>query len=531
MPTVVTERTVSDSDLEFIRLPIEGMVGERTRDGSAHRVRFMLDHGPFRSYERILEIRREEQPTDRSQSSYRVTQTVNFELAVPVWGWVFTPLVKREFRRIPQPGRSPWWTPPQRMDARATAVLALLCLISVFTGYMGTLLSQTNTFFKQEFDVSDGAVGMTLAAVRVGALLALGIVMVADRRGRRKVLLVATVAACLMTATGALAPDLVWLGVSQTVARALSTAMALIISIIAIEETPSGSRAFAVSVLAATAALGAGIAVMMLWVADLGVSAWRILYVVPLAAIPVTIHIGRDLPETLRFEAHVTAPPDHRSRHTRIPRSRLLMLAGSGLLFALFVAPASGFLNEYLRTDRGFDAGSIIAFQLLTNTPGGIGLVVGGQLADRYGRRIVGAIGMGGGVAFTVAMYLIDGPSIWLWSLLGAILGTAAVPALAVYGSELFPTGVRGRANGVINLFSVTGSSIGLGLAGVFADNFGGLGMAMAILAIGPATVVLMIVFLYPETSGQKLETLNPVDVNIGDSSGGGSTNLPATGS
>src|SRR5262249_38158527 len=80
-----------------------------------------------------------------------------------------------------------------------------------------------------------------------------------------------------LTATGARCPTLAWLGVSQTLARSFSTALTLVISIIAVEEMPAGSRAFAVSVLTATAALGAGMAVMLLKVADLGLNAWRVL--------------------------------------------------------------------------------------------------------------------------------------------------------------------------------------------------------------------------------------------------------------
>lgn len=516
MPTVVLTRSASESELRELNAPRDDVVRERRgADGS-----FELDHGPFRHYRRTLEIG----PT-AVDGTAPVTQTIEFSLAIPVWGVLFTPMVKRELCRIRPPGRHAWWAPPERMDARGTTVLSLLCVISLFTGYLGTLLTQTNTFFKEEFGSSDAAIGVTLAVVRVGALLALGVVALADRRGRRRILIVATVAGCAATATGAFAPDLAWLGVSQTVARAFSTSMALIVSIIAVEETPPGSRAFAVSVLTATGALGAGIAVMLLWVADLGEAAWRILYVVPVIAIPATLVLGRSLPETRRFQASIAVTRDEpgtgsRARARRralagVERGRLLLLAASGLLFSLFVAPASGFLNEYLRTDRGFAAGGIIAFQILTNTPGGIGLVVGGRLADRHGRRIVGAIGLGAGVGFTVAMYLTSGWVIWLWSLLGAVLGAAAVPALAVYGPELFPTRSRGTANGVINLFAVVGSSIGLALAGLLADHVGGLGNAMAILALGPAVVVLMVVVLYPETTARELEDLNPADAPL----------------
>ena len=86
----------------------------------------------------------------------------------------------------------------------------------------------------------------------------------------------------------------------------------------------------------------------------------------------------------------------------------------------------------------------MIAFQILTNTPGGIGIVVGGRLADQRGRRIIGSIGIAGGTLFTVLMFVTSGPQIWVWSLLGTVIGAIAVPALAVYGPELFPTESRG---------------------------------------------------------------------------------------
>ncbi len=418
-----------------------------------------------------------------------------------MWGFLFELPLRRTLRRPRPPADAapsshPWWAPPDQLDVRATVGLSLLCVFSVFSGYMGTLLSQTNTYFKQDFGVSDGAVGVMLAATRVGALLALAIVALADRRGRRWVLVFSAVVGAALTATGALAPSLLWLGVSQTLARAFSTALVLVISIIAVEEMPAGSRAFAVSVLTATAALGAGVAVMLLPVAGLSIWAWRVLYVVPVVMIPVSLILGRQFPETERFERSRDRRPSSakgpgwRDQLRAMDRGRLILLAGAGFLLALFVLPASSFLNEFLRTDRGFSAPEIVAFQILTSTPGGIGIVIGGRLADRRGRRLIGSIGVGLGTGFTVRKFLSGGPAMWVWSLVGTVLGAMAVPALAVYGPELFPTDSRGTANGLINLFSVIGSATGLALAGWLADRAGGLGTAMAILAIGPVGVV-----------------------------------------
>lgn len=507
MPRVAVRRSVTADEAARLLEPRRDLLVER-RVGEGE---LTLASGPFREWHRCVTVG-PPGPDGRAAA----VETVRFRLAIPVWGVVFVPLVKRAVRQGVR-DRPPWWAPPDRLDARAATVLGLLCSVSAVAGYLGTLLSQTNTFFKEDFGATDAAIGATLAAVRIGALLALLVVALADRRGRRRVLVAAGVAGCLVTATGALSPGLVALGVSQTVARAFSTAMALLVSIVAVEETPPGARAYAVSVLTMTGALGAGAAVALLWVADLGVGAWRILYLVPLAVVVPMARLGRHLPETRRFSvSEARGPAGARPRRARPQLGRLALLAASGLCFSLFVAPASAFLNEYLRSDRGFAAGGIIAFQLLTNTPGGLGIIVGGRLADARGRRVVGAIGLAAGVGCTVAMYLTAGWAIWMWSVLGAVLGAMAVPALAVYGPELFPTTARGTANGVINLFSVLGSAAGLAAAGLLADRLaGGLGAAMTVLALGPAVVVLLVLVAYPETVGRRLEELNPEDAPL----------------
>ncbi len=219
---------------------------------------------------------------------------------------------------------------------------------------------------------------------------------------------------------------------------------------------------------------------MLLWVGGIAPWGWRLLFAVPVLAIWPVIRIGRALPETRRFEASDRRAASHQRRSGR-PDA----LAGqhrpvaccspcSALCFDLFVTPASAFLNEFLRTDRGFAPWQISVFTILTNTPGGIGIVVGGRLADARGRRVIGAIGLGAGVAFTVLMYLATNWTIWLWSILGAVIGAMAVPALAVYGPELFPTDARGRANGVINVARAAGAAAGAFLAGVLADRLAG---------------------------------------------------------
>lgn len=459
--------------------------------------RFVARAGPFASYERTV----------AAAPDGGITQVVDYRLAPLVWRVPFDWFYRRGLRHPPAHGGKPFWAPPQTFDAAAATALGALCTLAVVFGYLGTLLTQTITFAADELGATKGEQGATLAAVRLGVLGAVALTSLADRRGRRQVLLWSAAVACVVSAAGAVAPDLVILGLTQAVVRGLATAGAVILAIIAAEEMPAGSRAFGISLLTMAGALGVGMCLWALPLADLGTHGWRLLYALPLLGLLVVRHVSRYLRESRRF-AVTHAVDTGLAGHGR----RFWLLAVSALLLNLFTAPASQLMNEFLRDERGFSAARISLFTMLTNTPGAIGIVVGGRLADTRGRRLVGAVGVAGGVALTVAMVLAGGWPMWALSVGGAIVGAATVPALGVYGPELFPTSLRGRVNGIIAILGVTGSVVGLLAAGVLSDRWGGLGPALALLAVGPALMAVLVLVAYPETAHRELEELNPED-------------------
>ena len=267
-----------------------------------------------------------------------------------------------------------------------------------------------------------------------------------------------------------------------------------------------GARAYAVSLLTMAGALGAGICVMALPLADQGERAWRLLFVLPLLGLLVLRSVANHLPESRRFVR------PHRNVALAGHGKRLWLLATSTFLLALFTVPAGQFQNEFLRDERGFSAARITLFTILTATPASIGIVVGGRWADIHGRRIVGAIGVVGGVGFTVLMFVSQGWPLWGFSVLASIVGGATVPALGVYGPELFPTSLRGRANGLIFGLGRVGSIVGLVVVGILSNRFGSLPPAFAVMAFGPALLAVLVIVAYPETAGKELEELNPED-------------------
>jgi MFS family permease len=497
---VVAETVVDRAALDSILLPRDDIVRERPL-GSG---RFDADDGPFRSYRRTVVV---EHLADGRRA--HVTQTVDFRLAIPYFAFLFVLPVRNRLARIGGPARRyPWWSPPCRLDAHASAALGTLAAVTLVAGYLNTLLTQTIAFAADEFGSSNHAQGIAGGAVRVGGMAAFAAIALADRKGRRRLVLWTATAGILLSVLGALAPSLPWLAASQFVARPMASALLVVIGIHAVEEMPAGARAYAVSLLAMSTGLGAGLCVLSLPLADLGERGWRLVYVIPLLGLLVLPGIARNLRESRRFVAPHGEDVGF-GGHGR----RLVILGASVFLSGLMVSPASFFQNRFLEDDVGFSASRITLLTVLTNTPAGLGIVVGGRIADARGRRIVGAVGLLASAIGVAMFYRSTGWALWMWSFAGNIVGAMSVPALGVYGPEMFPTALRGRANGLLAVVGLCGSLIGLLGVGWLSDELGGFATPMALAAIGPVLVAAIVLAAYPETARRELEELNPEDV------------------
>ncbi len=460
--------------------------------------RFTAERSPFDSYERTVEVR------GTGGGRHTIHQRVRVVLGFGLWSALFVAPMKAVLRR--PGGRAPWWAPPEALDRGAATSLVSLANLSLVAGYLGTLVTQSLTYAADEFDASERLQGDTLAAIRIGVLLSMVIAAWADRNGRRRALLGCATAGLLVNALTAAAPGMLALGATQLVARGCTTALALLIVVVVAEEMPAGSRAYGVSILTMSGALGAGLVLWILPVVEFDERAWRILYVAPLLFLPLIRSTARVLPESRRFTRQ------HASARFAGHGRRLGLLAGSALLVAVFSTPGSQLQNEFLREEFGFTAATITLFTIATRTPGGLGIVIGGRLADTRGKRLIGGIGIAGGTIFTALQFLAPS-TVVLWSAaaVGSIVGGLSVPALAVYGPELFPTSLRSKANVVITALGVCGSVIGLVVVGRLAERWS-LGPAIALMAVAPAAVVLLLLPRYPETAHVELEELNPED-------------------
>ena len=114
--------------------------------------------------------------------------------------------------------------------------------------------------------------------------------------------------------------------------------------------------------------------------------------------------------------------------------------------------------------------------------------------------------------AALVLAFSTSGTAMWVSTLVGGLTAAMAFPAFAVYRAELFPTGSRGSANGLVTTTALLAGSFGIVLVGVLRDHGMSYGQVIGVMAIGQLVAAGIAYRWYPETAHLELEQLNPED-------------------
>ncbi|WP_423920114.1 MFS transporter [Candidatus Poriferisodalis sp.] len=494
---------VADSDevAELLR-PRDDIVLEAPGPAVDGTRTFDLAEGPFEGYARSVRVTPME-----GTARHQVTETLEWQLAVPWFGPAINVAVRRAMRTSRTgDGKQPVWAPPQRLTPRSATIMAMLAAAAMLSGYLANAPSELHTYAADEFGADQSAQGTLGAVVRIGTLLAIGVSVLADRYGRRRIVAGAMLVGISSAALAALAPSMAWLGAFWLIGRTANAALGATIVVMALEEIPAGCRAWCLSVLAMAAALGAGVVVWLQPLSDLAPWAWRLLFSVPLFALFAARPLLRRLPESRRFE--------RRGRGVRLSGywRPIALLGAIYLAFGLFLGPIDWFRNEYLRDEHGFSATLVSLFVLGTATPAGLAVYAAGRLADSRGRRVILAIASVAGLGSLVVMFNVSGAALWLLGLVGAMLSAGLLPSLGVYRGELFPTAVRARAATLTGAMGVGGAAAGVLIAGRLRTAWGSFGEVIALLWVGPLVAAAIAVLWLVERSGHELEELHPAD-------------------
>ena len=404
---------------------------------------------------------------------------------------------------------------PEPLTSRQKRVLKLLWLACLPAAYVNTVFTQTVAYAATEFSISERGQGFAAAIVRWGVFIAIPIAAYADKVGRRRVIIALAWCAPLIITLGALSPSFTFLVATQTIGRPLGIALTVFVLVFATEEMGTNTRAWALSILAVGSGVGAGSAVGAIPLAGFSESSWRLVYLIGIAWLAVAFVLSRSLPETERFLALHDEQLHHTDVHTHIHRDRLWLQIAVAVLTNVFVATASIFQSRYLKDVRGYSAFEISMFITITTIPATVGLVAGGRLADKIGRKAVAIATVPTGTLLFASSFAMHGISMWLIAIVGGVLLGISYPAMAVFRSELFPTAHRNMASILIMVASLIGGSIGLVVAGFLLDSGMSYGRVMLTFALGPVLVALLVALKYPETAHLELEDINPEDAHL----------------
>jgi MFS family permease len=376
------------------------------------------------------------------------------------------------------------------------------------------------TAVKEEFGIGSAAAGalasVTLVASAIGGTLA-GVL--ADRLGRVRVLVYSILVYSLFTGATATARSpaelAIWRGLVGLGLGAEWSAGSVLVA----ETWPAEHRGKAAGLMQSGWALGyimaAGLAAVVL-----PSHGWRPLFVIGILPALLTLWIRRSVPEPeiwIRSRA-AGARPEDRPAPPRLvalvrPPLRRVMVVATLLTTTVLFAYWGLFtwIPAYLASPLGSGgAGMGVTGSFASIASMQVGALLGylsfGALADRFGRRPVFQIFVGG-AALLVLPYAFAARHELLLLGLGALLGFFGHGYFSLFGAmlaELFPSGIRATAQGICYNAGRALSALAPATIGALTDRWGH-GTALATTAAFFLAGGILITFL-PETRGKELQ-------------------------
>lgn len=412
--------------------------------------------------------------------------------------------------------------PPVPLPGHQIKVLLLVSFAFMIAGYDIQLLGLVLPYVSADFGVPLGDEGQIIMWARLGVLAAFPLAMLADRFGRRRMLLITIVGSAVTTLATAFAQSESQFIMLQGAVRTFGYAQDMISIVVIAEEIADQARGWALGLLAASAAFGSGLSAVVFTLIEVLPFGWRGLYV--LGAIPIFIiaWVWRSMPETRRFEqlraekAQTQGPTGLQAawrnfRALAVTHGRRFWaLMGLTFPLAFGMTCAMVLLPLFLKTDLGLEAHWVSAIFIGGGLFGLFGNFLAGRYADRHGRKPVFLFASLTFIAAMGALYLGPHTPILIGVLWG--IGVFCFFALEVvtgaWSAELFPTQNRSTASGARLACNILGGFFALLLQGYLYGSLGGNAPSIAMLlpAILIATVIAML--FIPETSGKTLEQI-----------------------
>src|SRR5262245_14076509 len=320
------------------------------------------------------------------------------------------------------------------VDPAQRRLLWLLGLSVFFEGYGRSLIAIVLSYVGHDLRVAPADLSYALALIGTGSLGVLVLGPLADRFGRRRLLLASVLLLSVLGALTASASTLSWVVIVQAGARMFQEGALFAAAVIAAEEMPASERGTAQGLLGTANSCGAGFAGFLLGAIHYTPGGWRglcLVSAVPLVFLPF---LARVLPESGRWLAR-----DEPALRFPPPAYRGRLLAMLVVVFLAMSYDIAGFsFATYVPIARyGWSPAAVSAMFIVAGGVGLPGWWIGGRLADRYGRRLVAVVFFLGLALAEVAFYLGGPRALWPGFALMVFCQGAKITVLRAWATEL----------------------------------------------------------------------------------------------
>ena len=345
-------------------------------------------------------------------------------------------------------------------------VLALCFLVAVLEGYDLQVISSAAPLLQKAMNLSPDKIGWFFSASLVG--LAIGAIIggwMADRTGRKPVLIASVLALGIFTIATAFAPNFeILMAIRVLAGVGLGGAMPTLIALMA--EVTGGKRTTSAVTTMICGQPTGGIISAIVGKSVIAQFGWQSLFLVGGALTIIIVPIlMRGLPET---------KPPSRNSHAAVPKMAVAeALFGGGrtaatlllwLTFILTLALLSGLLawTPLLVIGKGLPRAIGLNAVIAVNLGGIVGSLVLSRMIDRLGVRVPMLLGYG---VMAISLYLFaHTQSVGMLMVVAALVGFSVLGTqFSLYGvaPQIYPLSGRGSGVGVAVALGRIGSVIG----------------------------------------------------------------------
>jgi MFS family permease len=396
------------------------------------------------------------------------------------------------------------------------SIIAAIVLLLIYQGYTLSVSGIASPWIGKSFQLSQPALARLFAWMSVSAVGSMLLARLADRVGRRLIILLSLVLAPIFALGAALAPW-AWLFASfQILISALLGGSVSSATVMLAEELPMEQRARGQAFGAAASAIGGVLGYIVIpFLLRWGYS-WEWLFAPSVAGIALVPIVARMLPIENRWSHDASAGTVEASRFYDVfhplYRRRALTLLACAALDTMAGTAVNGWLYFEAVSILGLSPDKASTLVVLGMGVGMVGFPIGAWTSERFGRvptvAFIGGAGWLGALAFYWGPGALTFPLLWLtvaycWFRVASAVMTVAANAAA---TELFPAALRSTMVGWQMITGAVFSMLAQIVIAALVGPLGGLTVVVRYFALlGFPSAILFGLFI-DETRGLPLE-------------------------